>query len=280
MNHCQKHLFACLIALGAVLATAPWAQAQTVPALGTAASFAVLSAAPGGAGAVTCTNSTINGAVGSTGAAASVVQSGCTISGAVTAPVAAQVVTDFNTAYGDYASISCTGTLTGTTQTLTPGVYCSTGAVTFSGATLTLDGQGNPNAVWIFKIGTGGSGALTGTNFSVVMTGSGAPCNVNWWVADAATMTTSTFQGNILAGAAITFTGAGSTATTGNFLAKGAVTLTGVAETSCQAVSCQNPDKSLGWYFAPLNDLAKPWGSLPQCPCDPKLPKLPRLPKL
>ncbi|WP_420488508.1 hypothetical protein [Paraburkholderia phytofirmans] len=37
--------------------------------------------------------------------------------------------------------------------------------MTFSSATLTLDGQGNPNAVWIFKVGTGGSGALTGTNF-------------------------------------------------------------------------------------------------------------------
>ena len=33
MNHCQKHFFARLIALAALLPTAPWAQAQTVPAL-------------------------------------------------------------------------------------------------------------------------------------------------------------------------------------------------------------------------------------------------------
>ncbi|MGF6902195.1 ice-binding family protein [Paraburkholderia sp. GAS348] len=272
MNHFQKHLAAWLVALVALLSISSWARAQTVPGLGTASAFAVLSAAPGGAGAVTCTNSTISGAVGSTGAPASVVQTTCTITGAVTAPVPAQVVSDFNTAYGNYAAIPCTGVLTGTTQTLTPGVYCSTGAVTFTSATLTLDGQGNPNAVWIFKVGTAGSGALTGTNFSVVMINSGAACNVNWWVADAATLTTSAFQGNILAGAGITFSGAGSTPTTGNDLAKGAVTLTGVTETSCQAVPCQEPDKSYGKFLAPLNILSHPWDPMPQCPQKCKLP--------
>ena len=82
-----------------------------------------------------------------------------------------------------------------------PGVYCSEATVTLTDTTLTLDAQGDANAVWIFRIGTGGTGALTGTNLSAVMTNGGQPCNVYWWVAEAVTMTTSGFQGIILAGA-------------------------------------------------------------------------------
>jgi hypothetical protein len=240
MNHFQKHFSASLIALAALLSTAPvWA--ATAPSLGTASNFAVLSAAPNSGGAVTCTTSTVNGDVGSSGAMASVVQTGCTINGSIVAPVSAQVLSDFNNAYGQYANIPCTGTLdtayTGATLTLTPGVYCNAAAVTFTDSTLTLDGQGNANAVWIFKIGTGGTGALTGTNFSVIMANSGDSCNVYWWVAEASTMTTSAFQGTILAGAAVTITGIAGTPTTttlnGDVLAKAAVTLTDVIVTGC-----------------------------------------------
>jgi hypothetical protein len=221
------------------------ALAAAAPDLRSASNFAVLSAAPSPAGAVTCTTSKINGEVGSSGLAASVVQTGCVITGAIIAPVAPVVLTDFDSAYGKYAAIPCTGSLntvyTGAT-TLTPGVYCNTADVTFTNATLTLDGQGHANAVWIFKIGTGGTGALTGTGFSVVMAGGGQPCNVYWWIAEAATMTTTTgttvgFKGTILAGAAITITGKAGTPTTTSFngdaLAKAAVTLKDVNLTGC-----------------------------------------------
>jgi hypothetical protein len=245
MNHLQKHLSASLIALAALLSTAPmaWAGqgAQTAPSLGMASSFAVLSATPNGGGAVTCTDSIVNGDVGSSGAMASVVQTNCTINGAIIAPVSAQVLKDFNTAYDQYANIACTGTLetayTDTTLTLTPGVYCNTAGVTFTNTTLILDAQGDANATWIFKIGTSGTGALTGTNFTVNMANGGDPCNVNWWVAQASTMTTSGFQGNILAGAAITLTGLAGTTTpfNGDILAKAAVTMTDVTVTGCNA---------------------------------------------
>ena len=179
--------------------------------MGAASNFAVLSAAPGGGGAVTCTNSNISGNVGSSGALASVTQTNCLISGAIIAPVSTQVIAGFNNAYDQYASVSCTDLLstayTGAVLTLTPGVYCNAEGVTFTDTTLTLDAHGNANAVWVFKIGTGGTGALTGTNFSVLMTNGGQACNVYWQVAEAVTMTTSGFQGNILAGAAITMTG-------------------------------------------------------------------------
>ena len=205
------------------------ALAATAPGLGSAASFAILSAAPGGGGAVTCTTSTINGDVGSSGLPAAVVQTGCTINGAIVAPVSAQVLSDFNGAYDAYSSIACDQTLTGTLAgiTLTPGVYCFDAAATLTGL-LTLDGPAN--GTWIFKIGTSGTGALTGTNFSVVMAGGGSSCNVNWWVAEAATMTTSSFIGTILAGAAITSTDG---SFTGDALAKAAVTIKGSSLTGC-----------------------------------------------
>ncbi len=240
MNDLRKYLSTCLLAAAALLVGAsPAFAASSPPSLGAASNFAVLSAAPNGGGAVTCTDSTISGDVGSSGAPASVTQTNCTIAGAIVAPVSQQVLANFNTAYDKYASINCTGSLntayTGVALTLTPGVYCNAAGVTFTDSTLTLDAQGDPNAVWIFKIGTGGTGALTGTNFSVVMANEGNPCNVYWWVAEAVTMTTSGFQGTILAGAAITMTGLASPTTpfNGDALAKAAVTLTNFSITSC-----------------------------------------------
>ena len=233
MNHRKNFLSACLLGLVALAGGTSPALAAGAPLLGAASNFAVLSAAPLGGGAVTCTNSTITGDVGSSGAPASIVQTSCTITGSAIAPVSAQVLTGFNGAYDALAAVSCDQTLTGTLAgvTLAPGVYCFPAAATLTG-TLTLAGPAN--GIWIFKIGTSGTGALTGTNFSVVMANGAQACNVYWWVAEAATMTTSDFKGTILAGAAITLTGG---TFNGNALAKAAVTLTGVAATGCKSGS-------------------------------------------
>ena len=219
-----------LVITGGVAQAAP--SAKTAPGLGSAANFAVLSAAPNALGAVTLTDSTVNGDVGSSGPEASVVLTGSTINGAVIAPVSAQVLRDFNRAYDALALVPCDVTLTGTLAglTLTPGVYCFDAAATLTDV-LTLNGPAN--GIWIFKIGASENGALTGTNFfsSVVMAGGGQVCNVYWWVAEAATMTDSIFVGTILAGAAITITGG---TFTGDALAKAAVTLTGTTLTGCE----------------------------------------------
>lgn len=234
MNNHQKYLLSCLLATAALVGgVSPAFSASSAPALGTASDFAVLSAAPGGLGAVTCTDSTITGDVGSSGQPASVVQTNCTINGAVIAPVSAGVLTDFNSAYDALAGQSCDSFLTGTLAgvTLTPGVYCFSAAAALTG-TLTL--SGGSNDTWLFKIGTSGTGALTGTNFSVVMANGASACNVTWWVAEAATMTTSDFKGTMLAGAAITSTGtAPASPFEGRALAKAAVTLTNVAFVGC-----------------------------------------------
>jgi hypothetical protein len=221
-----------LAMLAGVWPVAAQAATASAPSLGAASTFAVLSAAPLSGGAVTCTGGAIIGDVGSSGARASVVQTGCPITGSIVAPVSTQVVTDFNTAYAAYASIPCSGpALTGTLAgvTLTPGVYCFDAAATLTG-TLTLNGLSTDT--WIFKIGTSGTGALTGTGFTVVMAGGGNPCNVNWQVAQAATMTNSNLVGTILAGAAITLT---DTVLAGRALAKAGVTTTRSNIAGCTA---------------------------------------------
>jgi len=217
-----------LVITGGVAQAAPLA--KTAPGLGSAANFAVLSAAPDGGGAVTLTNSTVNGDVGSSGLMAAVTLTDSTINGAVIAPVSDTVLRDFNRAYDALAGVPCDEVLTGTLAglTLAPGVYCFDAAATLTG-TLTLDGP--KNGIWIFKITTG---ALTGTNFSdfsVVMAGGGQVCNVYWWVAQAATLTDSNFVGTILAGAAITITRG---TFTGDVLAKAAVTMTGTTLVGCE----------------------------------------------
>jgi hypothetical protein len=223
MNSFLKYFSACLLVLS------QGALAQTAPVLGNASSFAVLSAAAQGEGAVTCTDSTITGDVGSSGFPASVTQTNCTITGAVIAPVSAAVLTGYNGAYAALGDAYCDRTLTTLAgHTLQPGVYCFDAAATATGGTLTLEGPSD--GTWIFKIGTGGTGALTGTNFRVLMAGGAPACNVYWWVAEAATMTDSDFKGTILAGAAITLTRG---TFVGRALAKDAVTLTGVAATGC-----------------------------------------------
>ncbi|HEY4485420.1 MAG TPA: ice-binding family protein, partial [Nitrospiria bacterium] len=148
-----------------------------------AQNFAVLAGT-----AVTCTDSTVTGSVGVWPGTA-VTRTNCTIDGTVHAGdgAARQAYIDFLSEYNALALTPCEHVLTTLDgQTLPPGVYCIDAAATSTGSVLTLSGSSTDT--WIFKIGTGGTGALTGTNFSVVMEGGGQPCNVYWWVAEAATM--------------------------------------------------------------------------------------------
>jgi hypothetical protein len=225
MNQLQKHFSASLIALAALLSAAPMAWAAPASSL---SNFAILSAAPNQGGAVTLTNATIIGDVGSSGAASSVVQTTSTVSGSIIAPVSAQVVKGFNTALAAGLALQCSSTISGDLAglTLTSGVYCVSAASTTTNGTLTLSGSGP----WTFIIGTSGTGALTGTGFNVVLTNGAVPCDVTWYVAQGATLTDSNFVGTIYAGAAITITGG---TFDGDALAKAAVTVTGATVTGC-----------------------------------------------
>jgi len=168
------------------------------------ADFAVLANA-----AVTCTGGSIVGDVGTFQAPppGAFTDTNCPVDGSIHLGdgLAEQAYEDFLAEYDALADVACDELLTGTldNETLTPGVYCFEAAAALTG-TLTLDGSSSDT--WLFKIGSLGTGALTGTNFEVVLDGGGEPCNVTWWVAEAATMTDSDFIGSILAGAAITLT--------------------------------------------------------------------------
>jgi hypothetical protein len=211
-------------ALAMLASSGPAASAQQPPA--STSTFAVLAGT-----AVTCTDSTITGDVGVFPGSA-VTRTGCRISGTVHRADAAaeQAYLEFVSRYNDLRDHppACERTLTGTLagQVLMPGVYCVD--ATAKTGTLTLDAGGDPNAAWTFLV----DGALTGTNFNVVMINGGDACNVTWWVRDAATLTTSTFLGTVLAGAAITVTGG---SFSGDALAKAAVTLTDASLVGCDA---------------------------------------------
>ena len=187
--------------------------------------FTVLSAASGARGAVTCTDSTIMGNVGSSGARPAVVETRCKVSGPVVAPVTPAILAQFNSGFTAIGNRKCTKLLTGTLAgvILAPGVYCFAAAASLTG-TLTLDGPAT--GVWVIQV----NGDLTGKSFSMVMAGKGKPCNVYMESSGATTMTTSNAKGNLLAGEAITMTGG---SFVGRAFAKKAVTMTDIAVTGC-----------------------------------------------
>ena len=207
----MKRKFSSLLASAAfaafLLVSAPVLAQAVAPTLGTASNFVVLgtNSVPT-SGTVTCTNSTINGNVGTT--AGSITNTGCTIAPAPTTPVAAGVVTDFNNAYSNLNTQNpvCDFVLSSTpaTATLAPGVYCFTSGATMNSVIFTLSGP--PTGIWVFKVGTSGTGSLTGNSFQVLMSGGAQACNVYWRTAQAATMTDSNFLGTVLSGSTATLT--------------------------------------------------------------------------
>ncbi|MBC7566435.1 MAG: LruC domain-containing protein [Pedobacter sp.] len=87
--------------------------------------------------------------------------------------------------------------------TLKPGTYSFPSSVGITG-TLTLDDGGDPNAVFVFKIG---STLTTAPHSKVIMKSGGRGPNVFWHVGSSATIGTySTFVGNIIATASIAMT--------------------------------------------------------------------------
>jgi hypothetical protein len=100
-------------------------------------------------------------------------------------------------------------------KTLAPGVYTATaGSFMIQGGNLTLDAQGNANAVWVFQMATtltvGGPGAAAPA--SIILANGAQAKNVFWQVGSAATINAAgggTFYGTVIsqAGAAISTPG-------------------------------------------------------------------------
>lgn len=219
-----------------VIVTAPPPPVVTLPPAipPTVAAFTMIARV-----AWTCTNGSIVGDIGTNQTASEVppgaiTQTLCPITGGTPqlgTAAAKQAYSDFLVAYTARQNTACGTTLTGTLAgvILAPGVYCFDAAATLTG-TLTLAGPST--GVWLFKIGQTGIGALTGTNFNVVMAGGASGCNVTWWVRDGSTMTTSNFRGAILAGAGVSFSGG---TFKGSAYSQQDVTVTGTPVTACSS---------------------------------------------
>jgi hypothetical protein len=127
-------------------------------------------------------------------------------SSTVTANAKRGLTTAYNQAKGAHCGTTLTGVNLGGMK-LIPGVYCFASAAQLTG-TLRLDGQRNPNAQWIFQVG---STLTTAPNSKVVVNLSGKGgrgCNVYWQVGSSATVGKgSIFVGKMMALTSITLNG-------------------------------------------------------------------------
>ncbi len=207
--------------------TSSTAGAQLAPALGDAGGFVILA----GSTATSTGATALTGDMGvSPGTAITGFPPG-TLSGTIHAGdvASASGMTDLTTAYNDAAGrtvgpVSVAGNLGG--LTLPPGLYKSTSSLAISSGDLTLDAQGDPNAVFLFQMA---STLTTTSGRAVILSGGAKSSNVFWQVGSSATLgTSSTFKGTIMANQSITLnTGA---TLNGRALARiGAVTMAGNA---------------------------------------------------
>jgi Ice-binding-like/Bacterial Ig-like domain len=123
-------------------------------------------------------------------------------------PAAMAAQADLLTAYNNLAGLPAGTTKTGNVggTTITPGIYTAPAtSLAVSSGNLTLDAQGDTNAVWIFQIGS----TLDVTpGLQVILANGAQASNIFWQVGSSATIdTTAVMQGNILAFTSITVNG-------------------------------------------------------------------------
>jgi hypothetical protein len=228
-----------------LLVLAAFGKSDNSITLGTAGSYAVLAGS-------TVTNTGPSVLTGNLGVSAGCAVTGFppgSVSGTINACNASsgQAQRDLVTAYNAAMGLARTATLTGKNlggMTLTPGVYFFASSAQLTG-TLTLNNLGNPNALFVFQIG---STLTTASSSSVIFSNSLTDSNVYWQVGSSATLGSSTtFQGNILALTSITMDSGASIGCGSALAINGAVTLNNnVIGGGCSAKATVPEPGSLG----------------------------------
>lgn len=234
--------------------------AQSRVGMGTADSFAILA----GSGITNTGSTTITGDVGTYATTTETGFGSVTINGtnhagdAVTQGAKTDLITAYNDAAGRGPIIPIVSDLGG--QTLTPGVYNSGSSIGLTG-TVTLDAQGDPDAVFIFQAG---STLITAPGSSVSLINGAQACDVFWQIGSSATIdTTTSFIGNLFASASITLNT--SATVNGRMLARdGAVTMdtNTITVSTCAAgivggsslVSSLTTAGTPSFYYPPLSN--------------------------
>jgi hypothetical protein len=222
-NICFAFLALCITLLSL---TSVYAVSQLPVSMGTAADFGVLAGS-----AITNTGDTViaNNLGLSPGLAISGFPPGLVNSEIYSADaVALQAQSDLTIAYNDLAQRSTEVIIISSGELgdsiLTPGLYRSgISSFAISSGNLTLDAQGDANAIFIFQMPSSSLTTISDTN--VLLINNASPYNVFWQVGSSATLgTNSVFKGSIMALTSITLTTGASLE--GRALARnGAVTL-------------------------------------------------------
>jgi hypothetical protein len=99
--------------------------------------------------------------------------------------IADEALAEANTAYGTLQGLAPTGALAGEIggTTIYPGVYDTASGVLITAGDLTLDAQGDPNAYFIFQIGTTLTVGLPGSPLNVILAGGAQASHIFWVVA-------------------------------------------------------------------------------------------------
>jgi hypothetical protein len=101
--------------------------------------------------------------------------------------------------------------------TLYPGTYTNASTVDITNGDLTLDAQGDPNAYWIFQIGSSLTVGEAGFPRNITLAHGANAANIFWAVASSATINGAgggTFEGTIISYSGISVSTAGNAAIT------------------------------------------------------------------
>ena len=133
---------------------------------------------------------------------------------AATLAIATEALSEAQTAYNTLKGLPSTGVLAAELggTTIYPGVYTNASTVGITKGDLTLDARGDPNASWVFQVGSSLTVGEAGFPRNVILANGAKPSNIFWAVSSSTTINGAgggTMVGTIISGAGISVSTAG-----------------------------------------------------------------------